>query len=285
MIGAVIGDVVGSRFEFNNHRSTRFKLFTKESRFTDDTVCTAAVCDWLVRNGGIKSGGLSFASVLQDWCKRYPMGDYGMMFHSWINFARPYGSFGNGAAMRISPLSFFANNSHDLEVGVEMVTSVSHDHPEGIKGAMAIATAGYLARFGGSKYDIKAAVSRRFGYNLDQSCDQIRRVNTFDETCQVSVPQALVCFLESTDFESAIRLAVSIGGDSDTIACMVGGIAEAYYGYPGHSACEVVDLITPDILAALVKFYAMFVRNKSRHAPLSFSSEFAGCSQTKVQKK
>jgi ADP-ribosyl-[dinitrogen reductase] hydrolase len=177
------------------------------------------------------------------------------MFRMWINNPVPYDSFGNGAAMRIAPVALHFPG-YGLSKAVGLVTGVSHNHPEGFKGAAATALAIKMARAGASKAKIRERVVEFSGYNLDFTCDQIRPVNQFDETCQVTVPQALVCFLESTDFESAIRLAVSIGGDSDTIACIVGGIAEAYYGgVPEWISNEAFDRLPDEMRVLIAEFY------------------------------
>lgn len=229
MIGAIIGDIVGSRFEFNNHRSTSFELFTPGSTFTDDTICTVAVAAAMLHNH-------SFEESLVKWCSKYPnpAGGYGILFKQWlINGKGPYNSYGNGSAMRVSPVAWIATSENNLtfeEViyNAKRSAKITHNHPEGIKGAQCVAGVTYRALQMASKEEIREFVIS-LGYNLDFTCQQIRTTNHFDETCQVTVPQAIVCFLESHDFESAIRLAVSIGGDSDTIACITGGIAEAYY--------------------------------------------------------
>jgi ADP-ribosylglycohydrolase len=256
MLGAIIGDIVGSRFEFNNHRNTNFNLFTAESRFTDDTVCTVAVADCVLNiNRWEPSDRDNFAHLLQGWCRRYPDGNYGLGFRKWINIPVPYNSFGNGAAMRISPVGYFFAPSDELVCASDFVTSVSHDHPEGLKGARAIAEAGSMAWRGATKAQIRAFVSG-LGYDLDFTCDSIRASNWFDETCQKTVPQAVVCFLESEDFESAIRLAVSIGGDSDTIAAIAGGLAEAFYQeIPEAMVSEARARLPLEMLAVVDKFY------------------------------
>ncbi|HAH24803.1 MAG TPA: crystallin J1 [Prolixibacteraceae bacterium] len=256
MIGAIIGDIVGSRFEFNNYRGTDFELFHPDSRFTDDTVCTMAVVDWIVNvNEWGPGSGAKFALVLQSWCKRYPMGDYGTMFRRWIENPIPYNSFGNGAAMRVSPVADYFTTIDHLLSGVEVVTAVSHNHPEGLKGAKAIAMAVWLARNGSGKEEIRKTVEEQFKYSLNLTCDQIRKTNQFNETCQVTVPQALVAFLESEDFESAIRLAVSIGGDSDTIAAITGSVAEAFYGVPKWMKEAAIERLPPEMSELVVEFY------------------------------
>lgn len=228
MLGAIIGDIIGSRFEFNNTHKTDFELFTDECALTDDTICTVAIADAILR-------GLSFEQSLLDWCRRYPTpkGAYGASFGRWIyaQDPKPYNSFGNGSAMRVSPCGWLPDGT-DIRLYARQSAECTHNHPEGIKGAECIAECIYVARHQKDKSLIRALARDYYGYDLSQSCDEIRRTNTFNETCQVTVPQAIVCFLESTDFESAIRLAVSIGGDSDTIAAITGSLAEAYYGIP-----------------------------------------------------
>lgn len=238
MLGAIIGDIVGSRFEFNNTNKTDFKLFTPECSFTDDTICTVAVADAILRNE-------DFGNVIHELCKKYPnpIGGYGGRFAQWVHSdtPEPYNSFGNGSAMRVSPCGYIPR-INEVMLNARKSAECTHNHPDGIKGAECVALCIALSKrhyHNVSKIDwnkerIKQLVVERYDYNLDQTCDEIRRTNTFNETCQVTVPQAIVCFLESTDFESAIRLAVSIGGDSDTIAAITGGIAEAYYGIPQH---------------------------------------------------
>ena len=227
MLGAIIGDIVGSRFEFNNHRSTEFELFHKDCSFTDDTICTVAIAEALLCN-------YSFEEALIKWCSKYPnpMGGYGMGFRNWV-FGRvrgPYYSYGNGSAMRVSPVGWLC--SANLLQKARQSAEVTHSHPEGIKGAECIAYAIWHLKLGFNKEWVRDMAKTNYGYNLNLTCDQIRQLNTFNETCQVTVPQAIRCFLESTDFESAIRLAVSIGGDSDTIAAITGSLAEAHYGVP-----------------------------------------------------
>ena len=230
MLGAIIGDIVGSRFEFNNTNKTDFELFTSECSFTDDTICTIAVADAILR-------GVSFEKSLLEWCRKYPnpTGAYGCSFARWINSntPTPYGSFGNGSAMRVSPCGYLPTREEVL-VYARKSAECTHNHPDGIKGAECVADCIYLARREKNIELIAEHVKNVYGYNINQTCDEIRQTNSFNETCQITVPQAIVCFLESTDFESTIRLAVSIGCDSDTIAAIAGSIAEAYYDIPQH---------------------------------------------------
>ena len=259
MIGAIIGDIVGSRFEFNNYRSKDFEFFGSDCTFTDDTVCTVAVADWILNSHeyGLTSGQRA-SLIIQKWCIKYPGRGYGLMFLNWINDAKPYNSFGNGAGMRISPVGLFFDNETDLFKYSDMVTAISHNHPEGLKGARAIALCMFLGRSGSSKTEIKERISSEFGYNLNQKCDVISKTNTFDETCQVTVPQAITAFLESTDFEDAIRLAVSIGGDTDTIAAMTGAIAEAYYKeIPAQIIKHVLSILPPEMVKVISEFYKL----------------------------
>lgn len=264
MIGAIIGDVVGSRFEFNNHRSKDFNLIDGRCVFTDDTVCTIAVADWIMKSSdyGITSSG-RFADILQDWCGKYQDLTYGAKFQEWIKDQRPYNSFGNGAAMRISPIGLYCVGEKALFRYSDMVTSVSHNHPEGMKGARAVALAVYLGNVGASKSNIKSRIESDFGYDLNFTCDSIREKNEFNETSQVTVPQSLVCFLESTDFVDAIRLAVSIGGDSDTIAAITGSIAEAFYkDIPEELVDFALSKLTGDMLDVVLRFPG-YLQNKT----------------------
>lgn len=248
MLGAIIGDIVGSRFEFNNTNKTDFELFTDECSFTDDTICTVAIADAILR-------GCTFKKSLLVWCRKYPnpKGAYGGSFARWIHsqHPEPYNSFGNGSAMRVSPCGYLPG-MHNVVKYARESAECTHNHSEGIKGAECVAECIYFARSEKDKAQIREMVQKQYGYDLNLTCDGIRRTNIFDETCQVTVPQAIECFLESSDFESAIRLAVSIGGDSDTIAAITGSIAEAYYGIPqhiqdkawGYLPTEMQDVIT-----------------------------------------
>ncbi|GHT09128.1 hypothetical protein FACS189432_05200 [Bacteroidia bacterium] len=250
MLGAIIGDIVGSRFEFKNHRSTDFDLFTDDCSFTDDTICTVAVADALLRN-------IPFSNSLQSWCRKYPnpKGGYGGSFAQWVHSPNPmpYNSFGNGSAMRVSPVAHYFDYRENVLENARLSAECTHDHPEGIKGAMAIADCIYHCLIGYSKKQIELGCS--YYYRIDTTCDEIRKTNTFNETCQVTVPQAIVCFLESTDFESAIRLAVSIGGDSDTIAAITGSIAEAYYGIPEHIKTTALEYLPQEFINIINTFY------------------------------
>jgi len=254
MLGAIIGDIVGSVYEWNNIKTKDFPLFRDDCFFTDDTVMTVASAD-AIMNGGSAD---DFIDAYKKWGRLYPNAGYGGRFGSWIHSdnRKPYNSWGNGSAMRVSPCAwvmdcgFYARTGCWPENGWKYVTKsaeVTHNHPEGIKGAQATAAAIFLCRFyaGGHAFDhcepwsledlkaeIKKLIESQFGYNLSMTLDEIRPIYRFNESCQETVPQAIIAFLESTGFEDAIRNAISLGGDSDTLAAITGSIAEAAYGVP-----------------------------------------------------
>jgi len=225
MLGAIAGDIIGSIYEMRNIKTTRFPLFHPLCRFTDDTVLTVALADSLLHD-------TRFVGLLKVYYRVYPNAGYGGTFHQWAQSERldPYNSWGNGSAMRVSPVGFAFDTLDDVLEQAKRSAEVTHDHPEGIKGAQAIASAIFLARTGSNKDQIKSYVESTFDYHLDTPLDEIRPRYEFQVSCQKSVPQAIRAFLESHDFEDAVRKAISIGGDSDTIACMAGGIAHAFYG-------------------------------------------------------
>ena len=232
MIGAIIGDIIGSRFEFDNLKSKEFELFDSECDFTDDSVMTIAVAKALQTYGKITDYTdfkKHLVAVMHEVGRRYPNCGYGGRFLEWMmrNRTEPYSSYGNGSAMRVSPVALFANSLAECEELAKVTAEVTHNHPEGIKGAISVAGAIYLARTGHSMDEIKEYVSNF--YNIDFTLDEIRDEYDFYEICQKSVPQAFEAFFESVSFEDAIRNAISIGGDSDTIAAIAGSIAEAYY--------------------------------------------------------
>nr|WP_315039830.1 ADP-ribosylglycohydrolase family protein [uncultured Neisseria sp.] len=257
MLGAVIGDIAGSRFEFDNYRHTDFDIFSPDSDFTDDTICTVAIADWVLQ--GCNN---NLASILQGWCRAYPCpkGAYGGRFSQWIEWKdpEPYNSWGNGSAMRVSAVGWaFATLEETLHFA-EQSAAVTHNHPEGIKGAQAVAAAVFWARTGMGKAQIKENITRQFGYDLSQSCDQIRPHYHFNESCQETVPQAVTAFLESDDFEHAIRLAVSLGGDSDTLAAITGSIAEAYHGIPASMREHALAILPRRIVETLLTFESQY---------------------------
>lgn len=225
MIGAITGDIIGSIYEFNNIRTTEFLLFSERCFFTDDSVLTIALADAILNDK-------NYADTMRAYYSRYPYAGYGASFNRWVSTPNglPYNSWGNGAAMRISPVGYAFNSLEEVLYKTQQYTEITHNHPEGLKGAAATASAIFLARRGQSKAQIKAYLEMQFGYDLNRTCDAIRLDYVFNESCQKTVPEAIIAFLESTDFESSIRLAVSLGGDSDTLTCITGGIAQAFYG-------------------------------------------------------
>ena len=227
MLGAIIGDIVGSIYEFDNHRSKSFPLFGEGADFTDDTVLTVAVADALLHDKPV-------ARTLAEWSWRYPGRGYGGRYAAWLKTwdLAPYGSFGNGAAMRVSPAALLARSLDEALAMARKVTEVTHDHPEGLKGAAATVHAIVLAREGREPDDIRKAIAAVYGYDMDRTVDGIRPGYKFTETCQETVPEALICALEATSFEDAIRNAISIGGDSDTVAAIADPLAEALFGIP-----------------------------------------------------
>ena len=256
MIGAIIGDIAGSRFEWHNIKSKEFDLLTHKCSFTDDTVMSLAICEALMRSK-TNYGDLAeqAAICMQEVGRPYPGCGYGGHFRHWMydNNPQPYNSFGNGAAMRVSGCGYAADSVDAAKKLSHLVTAVTHNHPEGLKGAEATAVAVYMARTGSSMMEIRDYINENY-YPMDFTLADIRDEYTFDVTCQVSVPQALQSFFESTSFEDAIRNAISIGGDSDTIAAITGGIAEAYYGVPTSIRKHALTFLDERLLGILVKF-------------------------------
>ena len=260
MLGAIIGDTVGSVYEFNNIKTTQFPLFDPQSNYTDDSVMSMAVAEWLLNDP--QHGMDTLEASFLGFVKKYPcpMGGYGPRFYRWLfepetfenGKRQPYNSFGNGAAMRCSANGWMFDTLEETERVAGLSAAITHSHPEGIKGAQSTAAAIFMARNGKSKEEIKDYISIKYGYNLNRTCDEIRPVYDWDSSCQGTVPEAIVAFLDSTDFESAIRLAVSLGGDSDTLACITGGIAEAFYkNIPNSIVLKIWELIPEDFKAIL----------------------------------
>ena len=261
MLGAIIGDIVGSRFEWNNIKTKEFEFFTDECEPTDDSIMSIAICKALLEfDGDYDKLSESAVKYMREIGQHYPNCGYGGHFYHWIyspETPAPYNSYGNGSAMRVSGCGFAANSLEEAKLLSAAVTKVSHNHPEGMKGAEAVAAAIYLARTGATVNEIREYINEHY-YNLDFTLDEIREGYTFDVTCQGSTPQAIEAFLESTSYEDAIRNAISIGGDSDTVAAMAGGIAEAYYGIPApirEKAMSFLDGRLSDILSAFEKKY------------------------------
>ncbi|MDO8604592.1 MAG: ADP-ribosylglycohydrolase family protein [bacterium] len=246
MLGAIIGDFVGSYYEFNAVKTKDFDLFPVGSKFTDDTILTLATAHAILNK---EDYGKSYKNFF--W--QYPLKNYGERFYAWgkRDDSEPYNSFGNGSAMRVAPVGWAFNIIEQVLEEAKKSAEVTHNHPEGIKGAQAVASAIFLARTGASKKTIKEYIELNFEYDLDRSVDEIRETAVFNETCMISVPEAIICFLDSESFEDALRNAVSLGADADTQACIAGAIAEAFYK-------EIPDFIREEVLKRLPKkFHGM----------------------------
>ena len=283
MIGAIVGDIAGSRFEWHNRESKRFTLMKgrSESRhpccFTDDTVMTLALAEAILKwrdGGGGSYAALSGEAIrrMQDFGRRYPGAGYGGTFRHWLrdDDPQPYNSWGNGSAMRVSACGWAGRTLDEVKAMSRAVTEVTHNHPEGIKGAEATAVATFLARTGKSKDEIRAVVVRDY-YPLGFTLDEIRPAYAFDVSCQGSAPQALEAFFESSSFEDAIRNAISIGGDSDTIGAICGAVAGAFYGVPDDIRAKAETFLTPHLLEALHGFERRFVVEVSTARGYDFS--------------
>ena len=254
MLGAIIGDVVGSRFEFNNIKTKEFELFDKECKVTDDSVMSVAVAEMCLK-GYVPNNKEMIIKTFKKWGKKYPKAGYGNKFFQWVltDWSTPYNSCGNGSAMRISPIGFFAKNKEEVELYSKAVTEVTHNHPEGIKGAYVTAMCIYMARNNSSKQEIREFVEGYYDINFDY--EYLRKTYRHEEEiCQNTVPQAIYCFLISNSFEDCLRTTISIGGDCDTTAAISCGIAEAYYGIPNDIKDAVQDFI-PNDLNEIIKMF------------------------------
>ena len=265
MLGAIAGDIIGSVYEGKKRwlldRNAHFEpLFAPKARFTDDTVLTVAVADAILN-------GEDLVGTLKDYYSRYPWAGFGGDFRAWASSeeSRPYGSWGNGSAMRVSPVAWAFDTLDEVLGRSKETARVTHDHPEGIKGAQATAVAIFLARSGAEKWEIREQVERRFSYDLSFTLDEIRPTFAFDSSCQGTVPQAIVAFLESSDFEGAVRLAVSLGGDCDTLASLAGGIAAAFYGgVPAPIREQALARLDEDLSAVLAAFEGRYPASAGR---------------------
>ncbi len=267
MLGAIPGDIIGSVFEGRKQwmldRNVEFEpLFAKKARFTDDTVLTMAVADYILNSQDL-------VETLKTYANAYPKAGYGKSFKQWAfgDSDLPYNSFGNGAAMRVSPVAYAYDSLKEVLHQAKYTASVTHNHPEGIKGAQAIAASIFLARTGSSKFEISNYVTGRFNYHLDDTIERIRWTYSFDSSSQGTVPQAIIAALESTDYENAIRLAVSLGGDCDTLASMAGAIASAIYGgvpdLIAKQAADKLDDNLTDVLESFNKTYCLKEKDKT----------------------
>ena len=261
MFGAIAGDVIGSVYERFPVRSTEFPLFPRRARFTDDSVLTLATAEAILEGG-------DYRGAYRSWGRRYPAAGYGPGFKRWLKQDDPpaLGSMGNGSAMRVSPVGFAFNSEEEVLREAERSAIVSHDHPEGIKGAQAVALAVFLARTGATKGEIRREISGRFGYDLNRTIAEIRptyRIGArMDMTCEGSVPEAILAFLDGESYEDAVRLAVSLAGDTDTQACIAGGIAEAYYGGVPEPIIQEVRVRLPSEMIAVVDGFAAFLAHQ-----------------------
>lgn len=266
VIGAIIGDIVGSPYEFdyNNIKTTNFPLFSKKSYFTDDTIMTLAVAEALMNgyNSPTKTQK-ELIKCMQDFGHKYPNAGYGGAFIYWLNMKhpQPYNSFGNGSAMRVSPVAWIYDDLNTIEKYAAFTAEITHNHPEGIKGAQATASAIYLARIKQSKSEIRSYLSNKYGYNFNRTCDEIRPNYHHVESCQKTVPEALTAFFEGDSFEDVLRLAVSLGGDSDTLTAIAASVAEAYYEIPSNIYITALNYLTDDLLDIVFKFNH-FMMNK-----------------------
>lgn len=265
LIGAIIGDIAGSIYEFNPHKSKDINLQNKDMEYTDDTIMTIAVADWILNDKKLTKKGL--VARMQQWGRKYPnpMGAYGGMFSQWLfsNNPKPY-NWGNGAAMRVAAVGFaFSSLEETLKVA-QKSAEVTHNHPEGIKGAQATAAAIFMARTGSTKEEIRRYISENFGYDMNRTCDDIRPTYSFDGSCQGTVPESIIAFLDSKDYEDAIRLCISLGGDADTMGAITGAIAGAYYHKMPYDLYEFALNKLPDDIKGIIKqFDSEHARNVS----------------------
>jgi len=253
MFGAIVGDIIGSPYELYNCKSTNFQLFCEKSKITDDTVLTVAVADAFMNKK-------DYVQTFKEYARKYPLAGFGGSFIQWVDSENvmPYNSWGNGSAMRVSPIGWLCNSLEEVLIEAKKTADVTHNHPEGVKGAQAVASAIFLARTGKTKEEIKEYITSTFGYDLNRTVNEIRPGYVFHVSCQKSVPEAIIAFLESKDFEDSVRKAVSLGGDSDTIAAIAGSIAEAYYKQIPHDISSKAYGIlyeTTDFCPILEQFY------------------------------
>lgn len=269
MYGAILGDIIGSPFEFDRGDKTKdFKLFSRRSHFTDDSVMTLAVCEALLKVGQdatVKEIEDAVITSMQSWGRRYPHEGYGGYFRRWLTarHPEPYNSFGNGSAMRVSAAGWLYDSLEKTRVVAKATANVTHNHPEGIKGAEATASAIFMARNGSSKEEIKKYIENEFHYDLNRTLDEIRPSFHMYETCQKTVPEAIIAFLEARDFEDARRNAVSLGGDTDTLGAITGSIAEAYFGISETLISECRNRINKDMRDIVDAFYSLVRKDDS----------------------
>lgn len=260
MYGAILGDMIGAPYEFDRGNKTKdFEMFNDRVCFTDDSVMTIAVADALMRiSNDADDDDVKMAVIqsMQKWGKKYPRAGHGQRFFFWLGKKnpQPYGSWGNGSAMRVSSVGWLYNSLEETRKYARLTAEVTHNHPEGIKGAEAVASAIFMARNGASKDEIKKYIIQEFDYDLSRTCDEIRPGYHHIESCQETVPEALTAFMEGADFEDVVRTAVSLGGDCDTLTCIAASIAEAFYGLPDNMKDECRKRLPKDMLGILDRF-------------------------------
>ena len=261
LMGAICGDIMGSPYEYWRARTKKYNFnpFPPRARFTDDTVMSIAVADWIMHGGDL-------SKVMQKWGRKYPDAGFGGMFRQWLGEEnpKPYNSFGNGSAMRVSAVGCAFDTLEETLQKAKESAEISHNHPEGIKGAQVTAASIFLARIGRNKEEIKKYVSENFGYDLNRTCDEIRPKYKFDSTCQGSVPESLICFLESTEYEDCVRLAVSMGGDADTMGAIAGSIAAAYYGEIPEGILEKCWAKLPEDIREIIELFRIFTQRQAK---------------------
>ena len=254
MLGAIIGDIVGSIYEFENHRSKEFPLFKDGSDFTDDSVLTCATASALLDEA-------DYSDIYRKFGLTYPVAGYGARFMRWLmdDTMGPYNSYGNGSAMRVSPVGWAFDSEEEVLTAAKASAEVTHNHQEGIKGAQATALAIYWARHGRSQIEIANAIATQFDYDISTPVDQLRETYKYNESCQGTVPEAIRCYMEGRGFEDVIRNAISIGGDSDTLAAIAGSIAEATFGVPSYIAEDAISRLDEPLVAVLARFSDKYV--------------------------
>lgn len=266
MYGAILGDIIGSPYEFDMGGKTKdFPLFSEDCTYTDDTVMTLAVAEAFTDAPNDENAiRQRLIQAMQKWGHLYPAAGYGVRFCGWLqsNNPQPYNSYGNGSAMRISSVAWLYNDLETVRRMARISAEVTHNHPEGIKGANATASAIFLARTGHTKAEIKTYIASQFGYDLSRTCDEIRPNYHHVESCQETVPEAITAFLEGETFEDVIRTAVSLGGDSDTLTCIAGSIAEGFYGVPEELKQECRNRLPQELRAILARFDEVIAHNR-----------------------
>ncbi|MDE6340380.1 MAG: ADP-ribosylglycohydrolase family protein [Muribaculaceae bacterium] len=280
MLGAVAGDIIGSVYEFTEQKRYDFELFTKGSRFTDDSVMTIAIAHWLVLYDKEELSHEHLIKCMQMFGRKYPFAGYGSSFNSWLwsEHPLPYNSWGNGAAMRVSPVGLYADTLDEVLELAKRTAEVSHNHPEGVRGAQAVAVAVWMAKHGYTKEEIKDYITKKFKYDLERTVDEIRHTYQWEVSCQGSVPESIICFLEGRNFEEVVRLAISLGGDADTMACIAGSIAACMYPIPESIVKRCESLLTQE-LCDIMKIFELYLEVRPSLEmldELNTSLEYAG---------